>query len=412
MPQRQPEDESRTPRLTIVQYPDYEEAAIRLGSGGEENYYAQRYTVDFWANLARAGVADPVTILCFGEDRPPSVTAAGIRTAGIDLYPASRRARFRELLAIVAATEPTHLVVMAPIAPLIRWGVRRGMAVLPFFYDSFRGTSLRRRLRNWQLSRLLNHPSIEVVANHNLAAALDLARIGVRREKIIPFDWPDLISRAAYPAKPAPSGEQPFRLLYVGMLIEEKGVGDAIRALRILRDRHQDVTLTLIGGTDSGSFGTLAHAQHVNEYVEFRGRLPHGEVLQQMRDHDVVLVPSHHAYAEALPMTLFEALCVRSPLVVSDHPMFTLRIRHGKEALVHREKDPADLADKVQQLISDGALYEAYSQHAEAAVRDYLCPLKWDTLLRDFINPHTRARLRNYSLENWPYFDSALSSTY
>ena len=48
----------RTPpvRLTIVQYGDYAEAAARFHAGGEANYYAQRYTVDF---VATGGLGSP-----------------------------------------------------------------------------------------------------------------------------------------------------------------------------------------------------------------------------------------------------------------------------------------------------------------------------------------------------------------
>ena len=43
-------------RLTIVQYGDYAEAAARFQAGGEANYYAQRYTVDF---VATGGLGSP-----------------------------------------------------------------------------------------------------------------------------------------------------------------------------------------------------------------------------------------------------------------------------------------------------------------------------------------------------------------
>jgi len=39
-------------RLTIVQYGDYAEGYKRLSEGGAENYYAQRYTVEFVGLLA------------------------------------------------------------------------------------------------------------------------------------------------------------------------------------------------------------------------------------------------------------------------------------------------------------------------------------------------------------------------
>ncbi|WP_347268148.1 glycosyltransferase [Paracoccus sp. (in: a-proteobacteria)] len=390
-------------RLTVVQYGDYAEAVARFAAGGEANYYAQRYTVDFVAALARRPGVERITEICFAADLPASVTPAGVHCVGIALYPPAGKARFQELVAMIAASRPTHLVVAAPIRPAIRWALRQRLPVLPLFADSFHGRGLRQRLRNLLLARLLNRPGVDLVANHNLAAALDLARIGVSRDKILPFDWPEMVLPEDYPPKPAPAPDRPLRLIYVGQLNEAKGVGDAVRALAILRRQGCDARLTLVGAGDAEAFRALARAEGVEAQVTLTGLLPHRQVLAEMRGHDIVLVPSHHAYPEGLPMTLYEALCVRSPLVVSDHPMFRLRIHDGVQALVHPERDPGAMAERILRLASDPASYEAFSRRAAESVTDYLCPLKWDRLIEDFLDPAHREGLRRFSLARHAY---------
>lgn len=390
-------------RLTIVQYGDYAEAVARFAAGDEENYYAQKYTVEFLARLLKKAGVEAISVISFAADRSEAITESGILTAGVELYPQGRKARFDDLLAMIEVTHPTHLIVGAPIMPAIRWGQRRRLPVLPLFADSFRGGGLRQRWRNHRLARLLNRPEIEFVANHNLAASLDLARIGVARDKIVPFDWPEIVSARDYPAKAAPPSGQPLRLIYVGQLREAKGVGDAVRALAILRRRGRDAELTLVGAGDDETFRALARQEGVEGQITFTGLLPHRRVLAEMRAHDMVLVPSHHDYPEGLPMTLYEALCVRTPLVVSDHPMFRLRIHDGIQALVHPERDPEGLAACVERLAANPEIYAGFSQRAETSVQDYLCPLKWDRLLEDFLTPTTRIQLRNYSLARHPY---------
>lgn len=398
-----PVERKRPPRLTIVQYGDYAEAVTRFQAGEDETYYAQRYTVDFLADLASSAETEQVTVISFAADAPDQIAAPGIRTIGVDLYPRDGRARFDALLDAIAGSHPTHLVVASPICHAIRWGLRQKLPVLPLFADSFHASGLRGYIRNRRLARLLNNPAIDVVANHNLAASLDLARIGVNRSKIVPFDWPELISMQDYSPKSAPPANRPFRMLYAGQLTQAKGVGDAIRALAILRRRRRDVTLTLVGNGEAAAFETLAAKEGVAEHVTLAGRLPHGRVLDEMRAHDVVVVPSHHAYPEGLPMTLYEALCVRVPLIVSDHPMFTLRIRDGREALVHPERNAGALADRVERLVSDSRLYEEFSIRAETSVKNYLCPMKWDRLIKDFLDSASRYRLQYYSLAQYAY---------
>jgi glycosyltransferase involved in cell wall biosynthesis len=271
------------------------------------------------------------------------------------------------------------------------------------FADSFRASGLKASVQYQLLALLLNDRSIELVANHNLAASLDLKRIGVDPSKIVPFDWPALISPRSYEPKTAPPGTRPFRLIYVGALIETKGVGDAIKAVSKLHKRGRQVELTIIGRGEPERFKKLAIAEQVEQHVLFLGSRSHAEVLAAMRDHDAVLVPSHWAYPEGLPMTLYEALCTRTPLLASDHPMFAVKIHDRFNALVFPEREPAAFADCIDELASSPELYAKLSHAAEEAAEDYLCPLKYDRLISDFLDPTERSKLRKYSLANYPY---------
>jgi glycosyltransferase involved in cell wall biosynthesis len=391
-------------RLTIVQFGEYAEAVTRFSEGGKENYYAQRYTVEFVASLAARAQTESLTVVNLSADAPLKLLPNKVRAQSVELYPEKGPPRYRQLVNAVAATRPTHLIVMSPIAPLIRWGIRARIPVLPVFADSFRDKGLHARVRSRLLAYLLNDPSLEVVANHNLAASRDLQRIGVDPRKIVPFDWPALVSAASYEPKNAPGAGRPFRLIYVGSLVESKGVGDVIRALSVLRKRGMAVELTIIGvGSDSERLEAQAAAEHVAQHTFFLGPKTHSDVLAAMRSHDAVVVPSHWAYPEGLPMTLYEAFCTRTPLLTSDHPMFSLKVRNRDNALVFRERDPEALARCVDELASSKDLYAKLSSAAGMAAETYLCPLKYDRLLADFIAPERRARLKAYCLADYAY---------
>ena len=124
-----------------------------------------------------------------------------------------------------------------------------------------------------------------------------------------------------------------------------------------------------------------------------------------MRDHDAVLVPSHWAYPEGLPMTLYEALCTRTPLLTSDHPMFSLKIRDRDNALVFPERNPEAFAKCIDDLASSPQLYTELSIAAGKAAQGYLCPLKYDRLISAFLTTTERRRLRDYSLGRVDGFD-------
>lgn len=392
-------DPTKNKRLTIVQFGDYGEAVHRFARGGAEDYYAQRYSVDAVGALATDASMEAVTVITFSGNREQEMLPNGVRALGVELYPPNAPNRIKELISAVAATRPTHLVVAAPIVQLIYWGVCQGIPVLPLFADSFRQDGLKARAKHSVLSHLLNHPAITLVANHNLAASHELKRIGVKSSKIVPFDWPQLVSPSAYPAKNCPAVHAPFRLIFVGSVIETKGVGDLIRAIRMLQGRGTDVTLSIVGTGEVAAFEALAADLGVAEQVTFLGRRSHDDVLKLMNEHDAVVVPSQHRYPEGLPMTIYEGLCSRSPVIVSDHPMFALRMVHEQNALVFRERDSADLADCVTRLIREPNLYGRLSSYAEVAADGYLCPLKWEQLIQDFLAPASRHALLRFALD-------------
>ena len=386
-------------RIVFVQFGDYAEAVHRFAAGGKENYYAQKYTVDYMAGLAtRFSAASVVT---FSRDHPFEKLPNGVGAQGVLLYTPGAKARHGDLVRVVETLDPTDLVVVAPLRSLIGWALRRSIRTLPLFADSFHAPGLLNRVRYVLLRRLLNRPAIRWVANHSIAAALDLERIGVQRHKILPFDWPPIVSPSGYAPK-APPASGPFRLLYVGLLVESKGVGDLLRTM----PRLPSCTLTVVGaGADEAILRVIPSSNGTVGRVVFRGKISHDEVLSEMRAHDAVLVPSRREYPEGLPMTIYEALCTRTPVVASDHPMFLKRIVADWNGLVFRAADSVSIAEAVERLRTNAELYRALSVNAGEAAKEFLCPLKWHTLLDLWLqdSSESEAQLASFSLANHSY---------
>ena len=71
-------------RIVFVQFGDYAEAVQRFAAGGKENYYAQKYTVDYVAGLAARFSA--VTVVTFSRDHPFEKLPNGVGAQGVLLY--------------------------------------------------------------------------------------------------------------------------------------------------------------------------------------------------------------------------------------------------------------------------------------------------------------------------------------
>jgi glycosyltransferase involved in cell wall biosynthesis len=390
-------------RLAFVQFGPFGEAERRFAAGGPETFYAQRYSVDFVKSLVPR--AEDLTVIHLSRDDVEDRLPSGVRSLGIELYPKGRRPRYLDVLRVLRQVRPDHVVVATPAAFIISWALLAGARVLPLLADSFGERSTRRQVEAALLAQLLNSRRIDFVANHNLAASLDLVRIGVAPEKVLPYDWPTLVHPLAVPPKSAPTSAE-RTIVYVGQVTESKGVGDVIEAVALLNARAGGVRwrATIAGGT-SEELARKAESLGVGALVSFVGRVSHDRVVPLMSQHDIVVVPSWNEYPEGLPMTIYEALCSGTPVVASDHRMFKLKLVDGENALIFPAKQPAALAACLERLSDDGALYTRLSRQGEAAAAGFFCPLKFHELISRWLDgsDQSRRELSTFSLASGRY---------
>jgi glycosyltransferase involved in cell wall biosynthesis len=104
-------------------------------------------------------------------------------------------------------------------------------------------------------------------------------------------------------------------------------------------------------------------------------------------------------------MTIYEALCTRTPVVASDHPMFLKRLVADWNGLIFRAADPASLADAVERLRTRPDLYRSLSANAGESAEKYLLPLKWHMLLDLWLRatPEADEELGTFSLARRSY---------
>ena len=309
-------------RITFVQYGDFFEAAHRFDAGGDETYAAQRYSVDLVRELK--SVFEDVCVICLSVSYSEKVLPDGVRTLGIRLYHDGDEASLTQL---VTQQCPTHLVLRSPIVKLLRWSASRDVATLPLLATSFPRGNFRSWLRYRRIARALNASHICWVGNHSTNSANDLHRIGVDQARIIPWDWPPAARPGDWSAKRGLCSRGRIRIFYAGRVQETKGIGDCIRAIGVACRRGLAAQLTVAGTGDLERYRALAEELGLGDAVHFSGRIAHRDVVRLMHEHDVVVVPSQHAYPEGLPMTIYEAYASRTPLVASDHPMFQAKVR-------------------------------------------------------------------------------------
>jgi hypothetical protein len=388
-------------RLTIVQYAgDYREAFERFSSGGKETYYAQRYSVNLVGKMAQH--LGQVSVICaVSETAYDTVLANGVRAIGAGLKPGFRSS---ELIPVIERTQPTRLSLTTPMVSILRWASANQIRTIAPLADSFKNRGLRNLLRHRLLAHYFNRPNVEWVGNHGISACLSLLDIGVTPEKIVPWDWPPSHRPSDYAPRSLRDSTR-RSLLYVGSISEAKGVGDLLRAMVRLRHNQADVRLSLAGRDADGAMVALAKSLNVENLVDFLGLIPNEDVPQAMREADIVVIPSRHEYPEGLPLTIYEALSSRTPIVASDHPMFREALIDGESAVIYPAGDVDRLANAIGRLLQDASLYSALSVGSEEAWKSIQLPVTMGVLMESWLadDPTQKRWIKDHSLFSGRY---------
>jgi len=163
----------------------------------------------------------------------------------------------------------------------------------------------------------------------------------------------------------------PFRLLFVGRVVPEKGVETAIRALSILIQRRGQgsVCLTVVGpGAPEyiQKLSQLCVKEGSSEPVQFVGFLGREKVDECYQSHHALVFPS--MWDEPFALTPLESMASGLPVVGTPTGGSKELFIHGVNSLIFRAGDPSDLADRVEALMDDPALLSRLAQEGRRLV--------------------------------------------
>lgn len=277
------------------------------------------------------------------------------------------------------------IIVHYPHRTLLNKAARSKARALAILGTTYNGKSLRAKIGAWRVARVLNNTKIELVANHCFPSTYGLADLGVRKEKLIAWDIPHRYTPEQFPPKSLASQER-RSIAYAGSIAESKGVGDLLAATAAMLAGGLLVRLDVAGdGAALPDMKEKAKSLGISDHVTFHGSVPNDRVIKFFRAADVVVLPSRDGYSEAFPLTLFEAVASRTPVVCSSHPTFRAVLRDGVDACIFESGDPTDCARVVGSLLSDADLYSRLSRAADNTWQRFQGPVDWRTMVKTWI---------------------------
>lgn len=218
-----------------------------------------------------------------------------------------------------------------------------------------------------------------------LDRGIDLARVPVIPMGVDLTRFRPALRNLAWPAS---RGLRPPVILFVGRLVEKKGLPILLEALARMA---QPATLAICGdGPEAAALRRLAAALGIAERVRFLGAIDHAELAVAYASSDIFCVPSVTARSgdlDGTPTVLPEAAAAGLPLVGSDLAGIPLIVEPERTGLLVPAGDAAALAQVLDRLVADPALRQRLGAGALAKAQDF----SWPRIATRFVEVYREA---------------------
>ncbi len=155
------------------------------------------------------------------------------------------------------------------------------------------------------------------------------------------------------PADAADERVAPLRLVYIGRLAREKGLYEALQAMRLSRAGKLAVRLVIAGsGPEEMSLKRFARGLGLAGDVSFAGPVFGAEKLRLLGQADVFLLPT---YAEGLPYALLESMAAGVPVVATRVGAIPDVVTEGVHGLFVPRRNAQAIATAIARLHGDRA---------------------------------------------------------
>ncbi|MEP4889854.1 MAG: glycosyltransferase family 4 protein [Aliiglaciecola sp.] len=144
-------------------------------------------------------------------------------------------------------------------------------------------------------------------------------------------------------------------VLFVGRLSEEKGVGDAILATKLLVDKGLDIRLIVAGeGHDKQKFLDLVDEHQLTQHVQFEGWVDSNQIYTYFKSSDVFIGPSKQSssgWIEAQGLTFVEAMLAECAVIGTKSGGIPDAVQPGKTGWLCEPNNAEDLAKAIENVL-------------------------------------------------------------
>lgn len=213
----------------------------------------------------------------------------------------------------------------------MRWGAGGQTAVVSSYYSVE---------VNWVLHRMpwLRPFLAWTVRSADAVTAISTSTAGAVREAaerpvaVIPYGAAVEQPPAVPPRPPFSEPQAPVRILFVGRLVQRKGVEVLVRALARMRHEREAELIVVGSGDQEANILRTAGVEGVSDHVHLLGSVDEQRLAREYASCDVFVLPAvvdSRGDTEGLGVVLLEALRYERPVVASGVGGITDIVEHG-----------------------------------------------------------------------------------
>ena len=174
--------------------------------------------------------------------------------------------------------------------------------------------------------------------------------------------------------KPKDRVKEPI-ILFVGRLVERKGVDYLLKAARILKDRGLRFKVHIVGdGPERGKLVRLKRELGLEDEVIFKGKVDSESLVNEYMSSDIFVLPSivdSRGDTEGLGVVLIEALSFGLPVIATNVGGIPDIVINGETGILVPQKDPEELSSAVEYLLKNWEEAKKLVINGQKRIREY-----------------------------------------
>lgn len=178
--------------------------------------------------------------------------------------------------------------------------------------------------------------------------------------------------------------EEPYPLCTFSRVIKEKGIEDAVNAVKSINQTLGRTACTLdiygpIAPEQSDWFAALQAT--FLDFIHYRGSVPFDQTTSVLKDYFALLFPTHF-YTEGIPGSIIDAYAAGIPVISAKWESFDDAISDGHTGIGYSQTISADLVPILAHCVSYPSRLNALKPACLQAARNYLPESALQTLIK------------------------------